>query len=67
MTPSTELQAKDRAATALPDTAPGSQNIKEVLPPAREVVNPDGTMIRPPSEGVLARLGQGLRRRLGPS
>jgi len=67
MTPSTESQAKDPAATAPPDSAPGLQNIKEVLPPAREVVNPDGTMIRPPSEGVLARLGQGLRRRLGPS
>ena len=67
MTPSTESQAKDPAATAPPDSAPGLQNIKDVLPPAREVVNPDGTMIRPPSEGVLARLGQGLRRRLGPS
>ena len=67
MTPSAELRERNRAATSLPDTAPGSQDRKDVLPPARELVNPDGTMIRPPSEGFLARLGQGVRRRLGPS
>ena len=56
-----------KASASLSGASSVSLDIKQVLPPAREVVNPDGTMIRPPSEGVLARLGQGLRRRLGPS
>ena len=65
VTPSAELREQARLATSLPNTAPGSQDHKEVLPPARELVNPDGTMIRPPAESSLERLAQGVRRRLG--
>jgi hypothetical protein len=43
------------------------EDLKDVLPAAGEGVNPEATMTPPPSESFLARLGQGLRRRLGPS
>jgi len=63
----TGLLERDRIATSSPDNAPGSQDLKVIQPPARDLVNPDGTMIHPPSEGFLARLGQGFSRLLGPS
>ena len=69
---SAERRQRDQPATALPDTAPRLEDIKledlkDVLPAAGEGVNPEATMTPPPSESFLARLGQGLRRRLGPS
>ena len=66
-----ERRERDRPATALPDTAPpkdfGLENLKDVLPAAGEGRDLEPTMVPSPSEGLLARLGQGLRRRLGPS
>jgi len=71
MRSSAERREPDRPATGLPDTAPPKkiklQDLKDVLPAAVEGVDLDPTVVPPPSGGVLARLGQGLRRRLGPS
>ena len=66
-----ERRELDLPATALPDTAAPKdidlQDLKVVLPAAGQGGDGDPTMIPPPSGGGLARLGQGLRRRLGPS
>jgi hypothetical protein len=66
-----EQPERDRPATALPDTAPPMdselEDLKDVLPAAGEGGDLDPTMVPSPSGGFLARLGQGLRRRLGPS
>jgi len=66
-----ERRERDRPATALPDTAPPKdfelEDFKDVLPAAGEGGDLDPTMVPSPSGGGLARLGQGLRRRLGPS
>ena len=67
MTPLTGLPERDRPATPRPDNAPGSQDLKDIPAPARDLVNSGGTKVLPPSEGFLARLGQGFRRVLGPS
>ena len=64
-----ERRERDRPATALRDTAPPkdieSQDLNDVLSAAGEGEDIDPTLVPPPSEGGLARLGQGLRRRLG--
>jgi hypothetical protein len=66
-----ERRERDRPATALPDTAPPKdfelEDLKDGLPAAGEGGDLDPTMVPSPSGGRLARLGQGLRRRLGPS
>jgi hypothetical protein len=66
-----ERRERDRPATALRDTAPPkdieSQDLNDVLSTAGEGEDIDPTLVPPPSEGGLARLGQGLRRRLGHS
>jgi hypothetical protein len=66
-----ERRERDRTATALPDTAPPKdfelEDLKDVLPAAGEGGDLEPTMVPSPSGGLLARLGQGLRRRLGPS
>ena len=69
---SADRRELDLPPTSLPDTAPGSEVIKlddpeDVLPAAGEGGDLEATMIPPPSEGFLARLGQGFRRRLRPS
>jgi hypothetical protein len=62
---------RDRPATALPDTASPKdielEELKDVLSAAGDGGDLDPIMVPPPSGGGLARLGQGLRRRLGPS
>jgi hypothetical protein len=62
---------RDRPATALPDTASPKdielEDLKDFLSAAGEGVDLDPTMVPPASGGGGARLGQGLRRRLGPS
>jgi hypothetical protein len=69
---SAEQRGRDQPATALLETAPPFEDIKleglkDLLPPAaREGENPDAITIHPTSKGLLARLGQGLRRRPGP-
>lgn len=67
MTPLTGLPERDRPVTSRPDNAPGSQDLKDIPALARDLVNPDGTMVPPPSGGGLARLSQGFRRLRGPS
>jgi hypothetical protein len=66
-----EQPERDRPATALPDSAPTKdselEDLKDVLPAVGEGEDLDPTMVPSPSSGLLARLGQGLRRRLGPS
>jgi len=66
-----ERRERNRPATPLPDTSPPKdielQDLKEVLPAAGQGGDQDATMMPPPSGGFLARLGQGLRRRLGSS
>jgi len=66
-----EQPERDRPATALPDTAPPKdselEDLKDGLPAVGEGEDLDPTMVPSPSSGLLARLGQGLRRRLGPS
>jgi len=64
---SSERREQDRPATLLPNTAPRLEDLKEVPPDAGEGGDLDATIISAHSEGFLARLGQGLRRRLGPS
>ena len=64
---SPQRRGQDRPGTSLSDTAPRLEDLKDVLPATGEGLNPDTTMIPAASEGFLARLGQGLRRRLGPS
>lgn len=69
---SPERREEDQPETALPGTAPRLEaidldDIKVGPSAAAEGVNPDRSMIPNPSEGFLARLGQGLRHRLGPS
>ena len=66
-TPMTLFLGRDLVANSPLDNAPGSQFFKVIPPPGRDLANPDGTMIHPPSEGFLASLGQGFRRLLGPS
>jgi hypothetical protein len=65
-----ERRGRDRPATALPDIASPKyielEELKDVLSAAGEG-DLDPTMVPPPSGGGLARLGQGLRRRLGHS
>jgi hypothetical protein len=67
MTSLTGLPERDRAVTSRPDNAPGSQDLKDIPALARDLVNPYGTMVPPPSGGFLAGLSQGFRRLLGPS
>jgi hypothetical protein len=70
---SSERREQDRAAALMPDTVTRLEDLKEVPPDAGEKGDLDETIISPHSdisahsEGFLARLGQGLRRRLGPS
>jgi hypothetical protein len=62
---------RDRPATALPDTASPKdielEDLKDFLSAAGEGVDLAPPMGPPASGGGVARLGQGLRRRLGPS
>jgi hypothetical protein len=66
-----EQPERDRPATAFPDSAPTKDSeleaLKDVLPAVGEGEDLDPTMVPSPASGLLARLGQGLRRRLGPS
>jgi hypothetical protein len=66
-----DRRERDRPATAMPDPASSKdielEELKDVLSAAGEGEDLDPTMVPPPSGGGLARLGQGLRRRLGPS
>jgi len=62
-----ERRERDQPVTLLPDPAPRLEDLDNFPVAAGEGENLDATIIPPPSEGVLARLGQGLRRRLGHS
>lgn len=64
---SAERQERDGSETLLPDTAPRLEDLKDDLVVSGEGGDLEATLIPPPAEGFLARLGRGVRRRLGPS